>query len=233
VCPRDEIMVLRDRTLTELDRAHDYYSDTKIAWDIVRASARRSRAVSVKNIATGTETTQSDLVRKAPGYIAGQLTEATFQQFISIFESFIFDLLRIWLSAHPKSLAKKKFDCSFGEALDAPDKTAILALFIEREIVGIAYSKPSDWFSYVNEKVNLACPSPDEVDRFTEAKASRDVLVHNRGFANKLYEMRSGRQARYKDGERIDVPESYHRDVWSLIRKIVADMSAAALAKAP
>ena len=59
------------------------------------------------------------------------------------------------------------------------------------------------------------------------------MLVHNRGIANKAYESKAGTLARHKDGQRIDVPERYHREMWELLRKVVTDVSDAAIAKAP
>ena len=69
--------------------------------------------------------------------------------------------------------------------------------------------------------------------KIAEAKASRDVLVHNRGVASKTYESKAGKLARYKDGQRIDIPEYYHRQTWELLRKVVMDISNAAIAKVP
>ena len=37
----DDIRTLRDRVLAELNAAHDYYEETKTAWDIVLSSFRR------------------------------------------------------------------------------------------------------------------------------------------------------------------------------------------------
>jgi phosphate transport system substrate-binding protein len=73
--------------------------------------------------------------------------------------------------------------------------------------------------------VKLGCPTEDEIDRISEAKASRDVLVHNRGIASKMYISKSGKLARFSEGQRIDVPEHYHRATWELIRKLVTDIS--------
>jgi hypothetical protein len=180
---------------------------------------------------TGTVRTHTDLVSKAPGYVAEQLAEATFQQFISIFENYFFDLLRLWLLAYPQNLIGKKVD--FKEILGAPDKDAITFLVVARELNEILYERPTGWFAYLEEKVKLGCPTPDEIDRIAEAKASRDVLVHNRGVASKTYESKAGRLARYKDGQRIDIPEHYHRETWELVRKVVTDISNAAIAKVP
>lgn len=74
----DDVRALRDRVLADLNGAHDYYTDTKIAWDIVRNFIAADRTFSIRNITTGTMTTQADLANKARGYVAEQLAEATF-----------------------------------------------------------------------------------------------------------------------------------------------------------
>ena len=190
---------------------------------------RPATTFSLQNSATGTVTTHIDLPGKSRRYVAEQLAEATFQQFIAIFEIFYLDLLRLWLLAYPQSLSARKLDVK--AILEAPDKDAIILIAVNRELTEILYDRPAGWFAYLEDKAKLGCPTADEIDWIAEAKASRDVLVHNRGVASKIYESKAGRNARYKDGERIDVPEPYHRQTWELIRKVVADISNAAIAK--
>jgi hypothetical protein len=226
-----DIQALRDRVLADLNAAHDYYADTKTAWDIVHQFIAAGRTISIHNTATGTTTTQLDLAGKSRGYIAEQLAEATFQRFLSTFETFLLDLLRLWLAAHPQSLGGKTV--GFQEVLDARDKDAITALVIDKELADVLHGPPAKWFKYLEDRVKLGCPSPDEIQRFTEAKASRDVLEHNRGVANKVYESKAGNLARYTDGQKLDIPEHYHRQTWELVRKLVTDISNAAIAKAP
>jgi hypothetical protein len=183
-----------------------------------------------RNITTGTETTETELAGKVRGYVDEQLTEATFQQFISIFENYFFGLLRLWLMAYPQSLAARKVDLKV--VLDAPDKDAITLLVVNKEINEIMYERPASWFAYLESKVKLGCPAADEIEWITEAKASRDLLIHNRGVANRTYELKAGKLARYKDGQRIDIQEQYHRKTWQLICKVVADVADAAIARA-
>jgi hypothetical protein len=83
----DDIRALRDRVLADLNGAHDYYTDTKIAWNLVRRVVAAGHTFSIQNMTTGTMTTQADLINKASGYVAEQLAEATFQQFISILKT--------------------------------------------------------------------------------------------------------------------------------------------------
>ena len=51
---RDDIKSLRDQTLADLNVAHDYYTNTKIAWDIVRRYIATGNKLSLKNTTTGT-----------------------------------------------------------------------------------------------------------------------------------------------------------------------------------
>jgi hypothetical protein len=225
----DDIRALRDQVLADLAAAHDYYTDTKIAWRMVHKVIAAGHTITIRNMTTGTVTTQAELAAKARGYVTEQLTEATFQQFISIFEGFYFDLLRLWLTAYPHSLGKKTVDLK--TILELPDKDAITGLVVRKELNEVLYDRPTAWFAYLEDKAKLGCPTADEIERIAEAKASRDVLVHNKGIANKSYESKAGNLARFHDGDRIRIPEHYHRQTWELIRKVVSDVSNAAIAK--
>jgi hypothetical protein len=225
----DDVRTLCDRALADLNAAHDYYTYTNLAWEIVRQLVAAGHTFSVRNMATGTVITETDLANKSRGYVIEQLAEATFQQFISTFENYFFDLLRLWLTAFPQNLMGKKVD--FKAVLDAPDKEAIISAVVGKEINEVLYERPSAWFAYLADKVKLGCPTSDEIDRIAEAKASRDVLVHNRGIVGKAYVSKTGKLARYKEGQRIEIPEHYHRQTWELLRKVINDISNAAIAK--
>jgi hypothetical protein len=80
----DDIRALRDRVLADLSAAHDYYTDTKIAWRMVHKVIAAGHTITIRNMTTGSVTTQAELAVKARGYVTEQLSEATFQQFISV-----------------------------------------------------------------------------------------------------------------------------------------------------
>jgi hypothetical protein len=225
----DDVRTLRDRVLADLTSAHDYYTDTKIAWRLVHKIIAAGHTITIRNMTTGTVTTQTELATKTRGYVTEQLTEATFQQFISIFENFYFDLLCLWLTTYPQSLGKKMVD--FKTILELPDREAITQLVVRKELNEILYDRPTEWFVYLEDKAKLGCPTANEIERIAEAKASRDVLVHNRGIVNKTYESKAGNLARYHEGDKIDISEHYHRETWELIRKVVFDVSNAAIAQ--
>jgi hypothetical protein len=225
----DDIRALRARALAELTAAHDYYTDTKMAWQVIHKVIRAGHKFTIRNMTTGTVTQEAQLAAKARGYVAEYLAEATFQQFVSVFENFFFDLLRLWLKAYPQSLGDKEL--RFKNVLEAADKEAVTLYIVDKEINEIAYDRPKEWFSYLEARTRLGCPSAAEIERIGEAKASRDILAHNRGIANKTYESKAGRAARYRDGQRVEIPEPYHCQTWELIRKVITDLSDAAATK--
>jgi len=65
-----ELGRLRDRVLSDLNAAYDYYADTRTAWTIVEGAIAAGQKVVVRNVTTGTLTTEAALVDKIRGYIA-------------------------------------------------------------------------------------------------------------------------------------------------------------------
>ena len=137
---------------------------------------------------------EQTLLRRKRDYIRGHLTRATFQHFVSLFEDFLFDLLRLWLAAHPHSLSRKQVELSV--VLAAPDKDAITLTVVDRELNDLKYRRLADWFTYLDQLVHLGCPTADEIERLAETKASRDILVHNKGVVNATYLAKAGGRLR-------------------------------------
>ncbi|MBI2823379.1 MAG: hypothetical protein HYX69_01670 [Planctomycetia bacterium] len=224
-----QIGELRDRVLGELQEIHDYYHDTTIAWRVLQQSVANGRSINAENEVTGTVTTGSDLAARAQGYVAGYLAEATFVQFVASFEIFFVELLQAWLTAYPRSLAQAEL--KFESVLDAPDKESVVRDVVRREVDKLAYKRPKEWFDYLAVVVKLRCPAPDEIARVAEAKASRDLLIHNRGVVTRAYILKAGDVARYTLNQRVEVSTPYHRATWELLRKVVSDLATAAIAK--
>ena len=226
----DEIAGLRDAVLADLDAAHDYYANTKAAWRVVLRYMKRGGKVRIHNSATGNVTTEKELPGKARLYVTENLRAATLQQFVSLFEEFVFGVLRQWLLAYPQRLERKQVPMSV--ILAAVDLESVKLAAVNRELNELNYRKVRDWFSYLEDLVKLGCPTADEIDRLAEIKATRDVYVHNRGVAGAIYEEKAGNKKRCGAGQKLDLTEPYHRESWQLIRKVVSDVAAAAVAKA-
>jgi hypothetical protein len=226
----DDVQDLRNRILAALDAGHDYSTYTKGVWRLLRQDIKGGRQFNLRNVATGTKLDERALLGHARVYINDYLMSSTFQHFVSLFEEFFFDLLRLWLAAFPHSLSRKQLE--FGTVLKASDKAAIVLAVVDKELNELKYERLADWFTYLDRLVKLGCPTADEIERLAEIKASRDILVHNKGIANAAYVSKAGGRARFKDGEKLRIPERYHRESWETIKKVVSDVSAAAIAKA-
>jgi hypothetical protein len=227
-----EVQRIRDHTLAALVATHNYYDDTRRAWDYVKQSITGGYHFAYTNATTGTVTTQLDLLGRINLYATKRIAEATFGEFVSIFERFLGDFVRVWLRAYPQNLLATE-PVPVDVILEANDKSAITEYLIDRAIIGLLYRKPVDWFAFVEKRLKLGCPTADEIARVAEAKATRDVVVHNNGVINETYLTKSGSHARYKLGEFIDLPDQYHNEILSLYTKVVSDVCDSLCVKFP
>lgn len=225
----DDIQALTTRTVSALEASHDYYTYTKRVWRLLQQIAREGRKFTFRNLTTGTRVDEKILLGRAQLYVTDYLVSSTFQHFVSLFEDFFFELLRLWLAAYPASLSKKQVE--MGAVLKAPDKSTIVLTVVDKELNDLKYERLTDWFAYLERLTNLGCPTADEIGKLAEIKASRDILVHNNGISNATYVSKAGTRARYKDGETLEIPEQYHSASWETINKVVREVSAAAVRK--
>ncbi len=234
---RDEIETLRDDSIASLDASHDYFFRTKAAWRIVQQVVREGRKVSIRNQATDSVVREGDLPRLAQEYVTGYLAEATFQHFVSLFEGFLGGFLRLWLNAFPHGVKEKseKQDkqVRLETVLKCSSKAEIIATLVDEQVHRLQYKSLPKWFEYVEKRVHLGCPTNDEIERLTEIKATRNILVHNKGIANAIYVDKDGNpRARVSVGEKVEVREDYHHESWQLIKQVITDIAEAGVAKA-
>lgn len=239
----DQLRDLTSRVQEELSRGSDYYSHTKVAWRLAQRLVAEGRSIGVENVDTGSTIKGPDLANLAQGYVTGYLAESVFQHYVSLFEDYIFGLINLWLLAFPKGivglgddeddakLRKTDKEVPLSLIIDNPDRESILRAVIERELDRLKYRRLAAWFDYLEKRAQLGSPSPDEIESLAEIKASRDLLVHNRGVVNQTYLSKAGAKARFAEDDRLEITEPYLRDTWLLIRKIVDETSAAAIVK--
>ncbi|MGP0062791.1 MAG: hypothetical protein ACLQGP_04200 [Isosphaeraceae bacterium] len=229
----ERIQDLTDRIQDDLRAGYDYFEHTKVSLGLFQRIVERGHKITVQNMVTGTVVNETSLGGLARSYVATYLAESAFQHFISLFEDFVFELLRLWLSAYPSGIPNKdKKPVDLATIIDAADKDAILTVVIDRELNALKYERPTSWFRYLNDRVKLGCPTDEQIERLAEIKASRDILVHNRGIVNETYVLKSQARARGKVGQRLEISGPYLRETWLLIGEIVRDLAAATIAKA-
>ena len=221
--------VLAERTNRELDAVHDFFEHSKFVWDIFQLQVSRGYKAWVQDHATGSAIDQDELLRRAPQYMRRYLAVFTFRQFVSTFEVFLFSFLHRILLHNPWQFAKTRMD--FDVILKAKDRDEAISEVILKQLNELRYEKLRDWFDGLNRALQLDCPSDEEINALAEVKATRDILEHNAGVVNDIYLRKAGNKARYIVGEQIEIDDTYHLESWRLIKKVVGDVSGAALVR--
>ncbi len=178
---------------------------------------------------TGTTIDQDGLLLLVPHYTTEYLATFTFRQFVSTLEVFLFEMLYLLLRHNPRQLARKQL--VFEAVLDAANREEIISGVILKHLNELKYETLRAWFDALQRAVRLDCPSDDEIDTLAEIKAARDILEHNAGVVNETYLRKAGGKARYVVGDRLEVDDTYHLASWRLIKKVVGDVSSAAVAR--
>lgn len=152
------------------------------------------------------------------------------QQQIALFEHLFFDLIKIFLLDRPERLSKKK-QIDYGSIFEVSSKEELIAKLVDRELNEIKYKNVTEWFDYLDKLVGLPEFTKEELDKLAEAKACRDILVHNAGVANQIYIHKSGEAARFNEGQKMDVSGDYTRDTWSLLIEMLVKIIDPAIEK--
>jgi len=229
---RSDVLALRDEAAANLTGAHDHLAYSQGLWlDLLarRGGKYHRGRVVLSNPVTGQAVLGNELRSVVTESVELNLPSAAIQQFTSITEAFLADLVRLWLTAYPSHL-KGKVDIK--DIVVAHDKDAIVQRVIDAHVGALTYKSPHDWFEQINAMVALGAPAPVDVYNFAEVKATRDIFVHNRGIVNETYVRKAGSLARATVGQPLDLPDPYVRSAWELCERLTQDVGTAAAARA-
>lgn len=168
---------------------------------------------------------QEQIHNKIAQYEASFLPKLSLQHSVSIFESWLFDLLRHLLS--DKNRLNKNRKIEVVEITNSSSLEDLLSKVIESELNEIKYKKPTDWFTYLNKFVDINLPTTEEIEKISEIKASRDVLVHNEGISNSKYIEKSGKFTRAPEGKELCFDHNYVYESWRVLNKVIAEVGKA------
>ncbi len=225
----DDLQAIAERTNRELDAVHDFFEHSKIVWQSFQSLVNSGHAVTSVNAATGTTIDQIGLVALTPQYTREYLVTFTFHQFVASFEAFFFGFFHRVLLHNPWPFARTQLD--FEAVLRSKDRDDIIGAVLLKQLNGVKYEKVRDWFDALDAAVKLGCPTAEEIDTLAEVKATRDIVEHNAGIANDVYVRKAGKKARHVVGDHVEIDENYHLESWRLMKKMVADLTAAAIAR--
>lgn len=125
-------------------------------------------------------------------FLSQELYENLIVTAVSQFEAYLFEVLHIIISAHPKKLTlnvkgvEVAREIPLDLLLSASSLSEALAQVIEKRINEISYAAPKDYLEYLHKIAGIDTTDPAFLD-YMEIKATRDLLVHNSGIINETY----------------------------------------------
>jgi hypothetical protein len=153
--------------------------------------------------------------------------ERAFISLVASFELFIQDVVTTVVVHYPKKVGKVEFKLS--EIVDAGSPDELVKRAVEATLNGLIYQKPMEYLKGITELLSLDIdPFVPSWPLFVEAKARRDLGVHNGWRCNDVY-LRKVREAgltpAYKVGERVfPPPDTYLQEVADIIMLLAREV---------
>ncbi len=137
-----------------------------------------------------------------------QLSVNGIYQLSTIIEAMLGDLIRSIIIKYPKKLGKKQ-SINIATILEASTLEELYLHAVNSKLNELSYKSPIDFANEARDILSinlLECPA---YHKYIEIKATRDILVHNKGFANEIYVSKAGTHARVESGEYLPVNAIY------------------------
>jgi len=99
---------------------------------------------------------------------------------------------------------------------------------IQKQLFAVFYGPPERYFAYVQTILSIEIEK-ELKDSFAEMKASRDIIVHNSGIANDLYIAKSGKKARARPGDRLQINRAYFEGATHTMKRLIHSVYAKSL----
>jgi hypothetical protein len=160
--------------------------------------------------------------------------ERSFVSLISAFELFLQDVMSIVILINPKKVGQVEFKLS--EILDASGTNELVRRGIDATLNKLMYKKPKEYLAEVASLLSIdLAPLEEKWPTFVEAKARRDLGVHNGWKCNQIYIRKVsevGLPSTYVDGQSaFPVEREYLNGVGGALMELAELVATAVLEK--
>jgi len=128
---------------------------------------------------------------------------------IAFCELFFNESLRLILREHPKKMGGDK-EMKYSVLFKYKSYDVILEKLIDQFIHSLSYGSPKD---FAKKAQSIYCVNLLDIEcylYYIELKATRDMYIHNKGYANDKYVEKAGDLARVKNGEHLPIDTQYY-----------------------
>lgn len=158
------------------------------------------------------------------------LATSCIEKLVSIYENFLFDVMKEIYIAYPQKLSSQK-QIPISQVLEAVSKEELIYITIARELNEVKYESLSNWHSKISNLFAIDPINEDLTKEVVEIKSTRDLLVHNNGIINNIYLSKTKEKARGEIGETISCEGDYFKDSWGIVVKLMTEIKESILKK--
>jgi len=144
---------------------------------------------------------------------------------VSTTESFLFEVLEHVLRLYPRKLTVTPQGNQVGRDIpiallfESPDLPALVRSVIQSRLHSLAYASPRQYLAYFKEVTGVNTEE-QAFSAFIEIKATRDLIIHNRGVINDVYLGKAGDCPRGRDGDRIAIDKAYFKHAVAQMKRV-------------
>lgn len=153
---------------------------------------------------------------------------------IAITEGYFFQIASMTLRWHPEKLKAggtgAEDSISLDDLLASTGIEDLLSKLANKRLMSIFYQSPEKYFQQLEKLLSVELEEKLK-DKYIEAKATRDILVHNEGIANDLYLKRAKKNARAARGEVIPLDKKYFEQTVRCMKSLVRSIYSQTLKK--
>jgi hypothetical protein len=129
-------------------------------------------------------------------------------QLVTITEAWLLHVLRRVLIQFPHKMGQKR-QVPAASILSAPTLEAARLAATDAYLHEMAYKGPRDFGDAASDILGVRIAEIPAFSRYLEVKATRDIWIHNLGWANEIYLFKAGSHARVKAGQPLPVDTRY------------------------
>jgi len=179
-----------------------------------KSKIKKLYPVPKRDRATNSKRLDSDIGRVFRDQHDRGIFETNIVSIVSRIEAFIQECVTIAILDTPEKLSVicDRNGIPLNIFLEHEDRDDVLASFIALRCQDLMFGKPSDYIAKASKILSIAIDE-DLAGKYIEMKATRDLIVHNRGEINKLYLEKAGDHARGNLGQLLAVDAAYFEDV--------------------
>ncbi len=127
---------------------------------------------------------------------------------VAVTEAYLVTSLTTILNKFPEKLSAGQKKIDFSIVLESDDLDEVISRVVKKQVDSVFYDSPQKYLEYMEKAFAFEIPQKVK-EQYAEAKATRDILVHNSGEVNDSYLCKAGDRARAEEGELISLDSEY------------------------